>query len=276
MDAARVTRTGLTARLRWAAGAARLTLREPGDGLDRAAGRARRLFTGGAAPRYAYAADPEWERHLHERLGQPWPCAETAEFQALWPRVRDALEAQGLAVGRATYGGWDDGDPGLARAVWCLTRHLPAATVVETGVARGITSRVILEALARGEGGRLSSIDLPSLDTAYHTEIGAAVPSELRARWTYVNGTSRRRLPGLLTELGELDLFVHDSSHTTRNLRFELEQAWGALRRGAIVADDIERNEAFAQFTRARPDVPALVAAADDGVAMFGILLKGL
>jgi Methyltransferase domain len=252
-------------------------LREPGDGLDRALGRARRVFTGGAAPRYVYEADPEWERHLHERLGLPWPCAETSAFQELWPKVRSSLEAQGLAVGRATYGGWDDGDAGFARAVWCLARHLPASSVVETGVARGITSRVILEALSLGgDGARLSSIDLPALDTAFHTEIGAAVPSELRGRWTYVNGTSRSKLPGLLAELGEIDLFVHDSSHTTRNLRFELERAWGAMRRGALVADDIERNEGFRHFTRAHPDAPAFVASADDGVAMFGILLKGL
>jgi hypothetical protein len=253
----------------------RLTLREPGDGLDRAVGRARRLFAGGDAPRYEYTADPEWERHLHERLGQPWPCAEAGAFQELWQEVKESVEAQGLALGRATYGGWDDGDCGFARAVWCLAHHLPATSVVETGVARGITSRVILEALQRGGEGRLSSIDLPALDTAFHSEIGAAVPSELRDRWTYLNGTSRKRLPGLLAELGEIDLFVHDSSHTTRNVRFELERAWGAMRRGALVADDIERNEGFRHFTRAHPDAPALVATADDGVAIFGVLLKG-
>jgi hypothetical protein len=134
---------------------------------------------------------------------------------------------------------------------------------------------VILEALERNGAGRLCSIDLPALDTAIHSEIAAAVPSDLRSRWTYVNGTSRRRLPPLLAELGDIDLFVHDSSHTTRNLRFELERAWSALGRGAVIADDIERNEAFGQFTRSRPDVPYLVAAADDSGAQFGIALKG-
>lgn len=266
----------MPARLRWALGAARLTLREPGDGLDRAVGRARRLLTGASATGHVYAADPLWEQHLHERLGQPWPCAECQEFETLWSRIADSFAHQGLAMGRAAYGGWDDGDRGFTRAVWCLTRHLGARTVVETGVARGITSRVILEALERGGEGRLCSIDLPALDAAVHTEIGAAVPAELRGRWTYVNGTSRSRLPGLLDELGEIDLFVHDSSHTTRNLRFELERAWNALGRGAALADDIERNEAFAIFTRRHPDVPAFVAAADDGGAQFGILLKGL
>jgi Methyltransferase domain len=254
----------------------RLTLREPGDGLDRAVGRVRRLVTGGAVSTYHYDADPDWEQHLHEHLGQPWPCAaEISEFETLWSEITRSLELQGLSVGRGTYGGWDDGDRGLARVVWCLTRHLRAASVVETGVARGITSRVILEALERNGEGRLCSIDLPALDTSFHDEIGAAVPSDLRARWTYLNGTSRHRLPALLAELGEIDLFVHDSSHTTRNLLFELERAWSAMRRGAIVADDIERNEAFGKFTRSRPDIPSFVAAADDSGALFGVLLKG-
>ncbi len=265
----------LPARLRWAVGAVRLTLSEPGDGIDRAVSRARRLATGASPQRFHYEADPEWERRLHERLEQPWPCAQAHEFDTLWAEVSKSLEQQGLAMGRGAYGGWDDGDRGLARVVWCLTRHLHAATVVETGVARGITSRVILEALARDGDGRLCSIDLPALDTAIHAEIGAAVPSSLRTRWTYVNGTSRRRLPPLLAELGEIDLFVHDSSHTTRNLRFELEHAWSALGKGAIVADDIERNQAFGQFMRARPEAPTFVAAADDSGAQFGIVLKG-
>ncbi len=266
----------MSARFRWAAGAVRLTLREPGDGFDRAFGRVRRLLTGADATGCVHDADAQWEQHLHEQMGLPWPCEDARQFDTLWSEIMSSLEQQGLAVGRGTYGGWDDGDRGLARVVWCLTRHLPAATVVETGVARGITSRVILEALERNGGGRLCSIDLPALDTTFHSEIGAAVPSELRARWTYVNGTSRSRLPALLAELGEIDLFVHDSSHTARNLRFELERAWGALRKGAVVADDIERNDAFGKFTRGRPGSPAFVAAADDSGAQFGIVLKGL
>ncbi len=269
------TRSALPARLRWAAGALRLTLREPGDGLDRAFGRARRLVTGSSTQNFQYPADPEWERNLHERLGQPWPCTETDEFEALWAGVQQSLQQQGLATGRGAYGGWDDGDQGLARVVYCLTRHLRPANVVETGVARGITSRMILEAFERNGEGQLSSIDLPALDNAIHSEIAAAVPSELRARWTYVNGTSRRRLPPLLAALGEIELFVHDSSHTTRNTRFELERAWGAMRKGALVADDIERNEAYGAFTRAHPDAASFVATADDSGAQFGILLKG-
>lgn len=266
---------GGSARLRWASGAVRLSFRDPVEGLDRTLIRARRLV--GVAERVAppHQPDPDWEQHLHEQLGSEWPCAAAAEVAVVLRDARDDLVARGLTVGRGAYGGWDDADPVLARAVWCLTAHLGATRVVETGVARGITSRVILERLQRNGAGRLWSIDLPPLDPSLHGQIGAAVPERARQRWTYVAGTSRRRLPRLLDALGTIDLFVHDSLHTSRNLRFELERAWSALRGGgAIVADDVERNPAFFEFGRTVAGAVALVAAADDGHAEIGILLK--
>ncbi len=268
---------GLRARLRWAAGAAGLTLREPRDGIDRVLVRARNAVGIGSDPGEAYAPDADWQRRLHESLGVPWPCVAIAEFDRLWREIVQRVETQGLSLGRGTYGGWDDADPGLARAVWCLTLHLAPRKVVETGVARGVTSTVILEALSRtGPGTRLWSVDLPSMDPTLHHEIGAAVPCHLRSRWTYIKGTARRRLPSLLADLRPIDLFVHDSSHTERNLRFELEQAWGAIERGVIVADDVHQSPAFARFAQRLDRGAWLVADADDGGARFGVALKGL
>lgn len=66
-------------------------------------------------------------------------------------------------MSRGAFGGWDDGDARLGRLAWCLTRHLRPEFVVETGVARGLTTRVILEAMDRNGRGRLWSIDLPPL-----------------------------------------------------------------------------------------------------------------
>jgi hypothetical protein len=72
-----------------------------------------------------------------------------------------------------------------------------------------------------------------------------------------------------------IDLFVHDSSHTERNLRFELDQAWPALRRGAVVADDVDQSSAFETFVGGLPAGSSLVCPADDARALFGIALKG-
>jgi predicted O-methyltransferase YrrM len=134
-----------------------------------------------------------------------------------------------------------------------LTHHLKPANVVETGFARGITSRFVLEALAENGSGHLWSIDLPpQIASDLNDQVGAAVPETLRTRWTYIHGSSRRRLPRLLARLPAIDLFVHDSRHSERNLLFELEHAWRSLRRGGVVvSDDVDLNCGFHAF-RAR------------------------
>ena len=171
-------------------------------------------------PQYRYESEVNWEQRLHETLGVPWPCNATSEFWDLWPQVIKELEAKGIRPGPESFQFWNDGDAGLARTIWCLARHLRPKKVVETGVAHGVTSRFILEALNRNGDGHLWSIDLPPLERDWRNQVGAAVDDRHSDRWTYIKGSSRRRLSGLLSSLGPIDLFVHDSLHSTNNVRF--------------------------------------------------------
>ena len=233
-----------------------------------------------------YEADAGWEQQLHRLLGVPWPCSGVADFWDLWPKVVQPFERNGVQIGRGAFAGWGDGEPGMARAIWCLIRHLRPLKIVETGVARGFTSRVILEALERNRAGHLWSIDLPPVQAPeLHAQIGAAVTPELRHRWTYIRGTSRQRLPKLLARLGQVDLFVHDSRHTEENVRFELTQAWSALGPGGVVvADDIDMNWGFHAFANSMPVVQCLHCYAEplqpdpkrfEARGLFGIALEG-
>ncbi len=109
-----------------------------------------------------------------------------------------------------------------------------------------MTSRFILEALQRNGGGRLYSIDQPPGDAHTAAQIGVAVDPAARERWRLLAGSSRRELPGLVRQLGRVDLFVHDSLHTKRNVCFEVGCVWPALLPGAfIVIDDIDTNWGF-------------------------------
>ncbi|MBV9465352.1 MAG: class I SAM-dependent methyltransferase [Solirubrobacterales bacterium] len=229
--------------------------------------RAKRLKGGGFMPwpPRPYVALVDWEQRLHEQLRAPWPCPDGDAFRELWDQILGELERRKLPVGRGAFAGWGDGEPGLTRAVWCLVRHQRPETVVETGVARGITSRVVLEALAANGVGRLWSIDLPPPgQPGLHEQIGAAVPDRLHRRWRYVRGSSRRRLRGLLHELGTIDLFIHDSKHTERNLRFELGHAWKALTPGGfLVADDVDLNHGFHAFQADHPEAATLLCLAE-------------
>jgi SAM-dependent methyltransferase/predicted O-methyltransferase YrrM len=230
-------------------------MRHPREGAERLRGRwdrhwdKRALMTAGRPAHALYGVTEDWAECLHVTLGVPWPCEAAASFGYLWDRIVAGLTERGARVGIASYARWNDGDRAFGEAIWCLVAHLRPETVVETGVAHGLTSRVILEGLDRNGSGHLWSIDLPAVDSALHSEIGMAVPKNLRPRWSYVQGTARRRLPGLLGELRKIDLFIHDSLHTGPNQRFELESAWAALRPGGVaVVDDVDHSQAFPIF----------------------------
>ena len=61
-------------------------------------------------------------------------------------------------------------------------------------------------------------------------------------------------MPELLRRTGAVDLFLHDSLHTYRNMRREFEAVWPRLRAGGLVlADDVERNLAFGELRRKNP-----------------------
>jgi len=217
-------------------------------------------------------------------IGFPRPSGATSDFNVLWTEVVASLRAKGIRVGPSGFGAWNDGDAGLARAIWCLVLHLRPRNVVETGVGHGVTSRFILEALERDGAGHLSSIDIPALDPVLRAQVGMAVGDRLRQRWSYVEGSSRRRLPALLAKLGQIDLFIHDSLHSQRNVRFELDRAWPILRPGgAIVLDDIDANDGFHFFNRDFPVHPSFVCEAEplhegprrlNKKGLFGIILK--
>jgi Methyltransferase domain len=231
----------------------------------------------GWQPHETYRVDPTWESDVHDLLGVSWPCPEPLEFSRAWSTLVESLADRGLELGRGAYGGWDDADPALARAAWCLVRHLRPTRVVETGVGRGLTSCIVLEALERSGTGHLWSIDLPPpLTPGLRRQTGIAVPSRLRREWTYVRGSSRRRLPNLARELEAIDLFIHDSMHTTRNVLFELNTAWEALRAGGmILVDDVDLNRGFELFAGSRGDeASVIVGTSDDGERILGLIRK--
>lgn len=235
-------------------------------------------------PQCPYDVDADWEIHLHEHLGLAWPCAHCAEFRTLWPQVLEPLQARGVEVGPESFRGWNDGDPGLVRAIWCVIRRQRPRHVVETGVARGFTSRFILEALARNGEGRLWSIDLPPVDRVSQAQVGMAVGGRFAERWTLIRGSSRLRLPGLLKAIGQVDLFVHDSLHSERNVRFELDLVWPALKPGGVVVvDDVDVNYGFRSFTAGAAPALAMVCEAEpirpdarrfNQKGLFGVVFK--
>jgi hypothetical protein len=218
--------------------------------------------------------DDDWYEHLHSLLGAP--CPETQQVHDLLADIAELLTSKGLQTGRHTYGWYSDADMELSSAIWCAARHIRPEVVIETGVAHGISSRVVLEALSRNDRGHLWSIDLPHpLNHELHAETGAAVTDSCRPRWTYLEGESRRRLPPLTAEVGTAQLFIHDSLHTAKNTLFEMEQAASVMPPGGVMLiDDVRGHSGFATFTRRHPEFQTLLCSSADRVAGFGVAVR--
>jgi hypothetical protein len=145
-------------------------------------------------------------------------------------------------------------DTTLGKWLYACVRARKPQRIIETGVASGVSSAVILTALARNGSGRLYSIDLPNNDTNRNYDVpgnepGWVVPDALRDRWDLRIGPAQQLLPDLLDELRGVDMFFHDSDHSYSHMAFEFEQTLPYLTPGGvIVSDDINKNRSFQDF----------------------------
>jgi predicted O-methyltransferase YrrM len=136
--------------------------------------------------------------------------------------------------------------------LYLLARLAKPRRIVETGVASGVTTAFLLQALHDNRDGNLISIDLPNADPGAiippGRRIGWIIPEFLQDRWDLRIGDAKELLPATLAE-GPIDMFLHDSLHTYEHMAWEYNQAWRALVEGGLLlSDDIAFNSAFRDF----------------------------
>jgi predicted O-methyltransferase YrrM len=173
-------------------------------------------------------------------------------------------------------------DSRFARLGYLLCRLTSPSVVLETGVAYGVSSVFILKGLEVNGRGTLHSVDLPPLRSEYEKSWGIAIPEALRERWRLHRGSSTSVLTPLLEEIRTVDLFVHDSLHTRRNMRREFDTVWPHLRKGGLLlADDVERNHAFGELQHKNPALWRVVQDREESPlhgkaapVVFGIAIK--
>lgn len=177
-----------------------------------------------------------------------------------------------VRVGRT--GGW----PGLKEILLYSTiRRLVPQLAIETGVAQGISTFVILEAMRLNREGRLISVDLRRMtppdnlgkDSTYvksNLEPGWLVPTNLRGQWTLIEGRSEEVLP---LRNDRIELFCHDSLHTYQHMMFEYSWALEHLRiGGALISDDISWNRAFRDFVKSHVSQVRVISSREVGLAV--------
>ena len=173
-------------------------------------------------------------------------------------------------------------NPTFQTVIYALIRHLMPENIVETGVANGVSSTIILTALDLNNKGKLHSVDLPTTyweNTPYREEdkvqvknndVGWIIPQNLRGRWKLNLGKSKEKLPDIFNQIKKCEIFFHDSEHSYDNMTFEFNIAWPSItKRGIIIADDVHRNKAFDDFVnRYKTEIISLK------IGQFGLIMK--
>lgn len=196
---------------------------------------------------YPTSTWPDLIRGLEARLGV---SLDEVFSEVAFSTIADHVASRRLALnGCGPFSSAHNADPAVAKLAYAMVRLFKPMHVVETGVAYGVTSAFILQALEVNGRGVLHSIDLPPLKPMADEFVGALIPADLKHRWTLHRGVSKRILPGLLRKLGQVDIFIHDSLHTYRNIRRELCLVQPHLAdNGVLLADDVEGNAACLQW----------------------------
>jgi predicted O-methyltransferase YrrM len=119
-------------------------------------------------------------------------------------------------------------------SLFFLVRAVKPRVVVETGVCYGVSSSYILEALDQNGAGELYSIDLGNKPGEPPNDF--FVPRRLKGRWHLILDDAKQALPHLLEQLGEIDIFHHDSLHTYEHMTWEYETALRHLSRGGALS----------------------------------------
>lgn len=133
-----------------------------------------------------------------------------------------------------------------ALLLYCIIRYLQPETVLETGIANGISSYYMLSALNKNGKGDLHSVDIDS-------NVGGLLRESERSRWRLhiLNKKSARaQFKAVVASLPAIDIFIHDSDHSYNGQMSEYEAVYNKITgNGILFSDDIDFSYAFKDFS---------------------------
>jgi len=153
---------------------------------------------------------------------------------------------------------------GTSRALYALARISHPPVVLETGVANGLSTFFLLNALKRNGTGTLHSVDIAP-------DVGGFLEEADKARWNlHILDGTKESFVRLLRTLPPIDFFLHDSDHSYWWHRFELRAVLGHMAPCSYIAsDDVDGSFAFLDFCGEVGARPRILL--DQGKA-FGLL----
>lgn len=165
---------------------------------------------------------------------------------AVVTQFRDASDAIERRVTNVPlpYPRYYDIAPRTELLLFLLVRASRPDVVVETGIANGRSSAIILAAMDLNNSGTLHSVDI-------NDDVGEFVPHR-HPRWVkHITDGSPAALEEVLQDAGPLDLFIHDSDHRYRAQlgEYQLAEKYGSSR-FILASDDVNWSNAFLDHCR--------------------------
>ena len=190
-------------------------------------------------------------------------CGDLLRLHREYEGHRAALMERYKAVALA-YGAAFAIDEGSAFLLYALVRLSRPSVVLETGVANGHSSALILNALAENGCGELHSVDVSD-------NVGGLVVDERRWHLHLLNSWSlKKSLASIVAQLPTIDLMVHDSDHSYQWMRHELETVFPRMSpHGLLACDDANICYGMIDFCAAHNIRPLLLL---EKRKVFGIL----
>lgn len=161
-----------------------------------------------------------------------------AQYDAQYLDASSAVECRAAEVS-LPYPQYFDIAPRTEQLLFHLVRAHRPNVVVETGIANGRSSAIILAAMDINSAGTLHSIDV-------NHDVGALVPDQ-HPRWVkHIRDGSSEALVDVLENTGPVDIFIHDSDHSyqAQLVEFEIADRYGSSR-FLLASDDVNWSYAF-------------------------------
>lgn len=159
--------------------------------------------------------------------------------------VCSAVAARAQARTDLPYPQYYAAELGTLVALYALVRLRAPEVVVESGVANGLSTEVILHALERSGRGELHSVDIAA-------GVGPLVTNG--GRWTLhvIDPEDDGAFPSIVQALPRVDVFFHDGDHSHRGQTLEYTTVWPRLADGGLLlSDDVDLSYAFLDFVGA-------------------------
>ncbi|MGC8538680.1 MAG: class I SAM-dependent methyltransferase [Candidatus Micrarchaeia archaeon] len=156
-----------------------------------------------------------------------------------------------------------------AKFLYGITRRLKPKIFIETGVADGVSSFFILNAIKKNKTGKLISIDV-------RNNVGNFVPEGLKKSWELkiLRGNFVNDFKNIMSKSPRVDIFLHDSDHSYEWQTLEYKAALNKLvKNGLLLSDDVDKSYALIDLIKANPNKYKVFTMVTDRKA-FGVIMN--